>query len=290
MYNAIYVVRGGDIISNNISIQSSSQSDIAIDKTVTVYLSPDFIQVVDVENQHTIDYKKLSKNTVLNVRTGEVKTITSNKSEKRSIDSIRKTFSKLSLLINCNYFGHRSECFISFSYAHIISGYEELKRDIKNLWARFQRRNKERIPFRCLVLIEYQRNGNPHLHLLLKRLDNCTLTTEYVNSLFSWTKGTIDVQRLYDANGLAEYLNPFIVSKKREQLKFYKQGQQIYRCYGQFVRPQKIKMTAKEALRLVDENQLVEYQSKAYLVLNDDVIVNKITKKYFKKGVKQNEK
>lgn len=267
---------------NDISIQKSSNSDIKADKTVTVYYSPDFIQLVDVENQHTIDYQKLSKNTILNVRTGEVKTMTSNNNKKRSIGSLRKTFSKLSLLINCNYFGHRSECFISLSYAHIISSYEELKRDIKNLWARFQRRNKDRILFRCLILIEYQGNGNPHLHLLLKRLDNCTLTTEYVNSLLSWDKGTIDVQRLYDANGLSEYLNPFIVSTKRERLKLYKSGQQIYRCYGQFVRPQKLKMTAEEALRLVEENQLTEFQSKSYLILNDNEVVNKITKKHFK--------
>lgn len=131
------------------------------------------------------------------------------------------------------------------------------------------------------LIIEYQGNGNPHLHLLLKRLDNCTLTTEYVNSLLSWDKGTIDIQRLYDANGLSEYLNPFIVSTKRERLKLYKSGQQIYRCYGQFVRPQKLKMTAEEALRLVEENQLTEFQSKSYVILNDDEIVNHITKKLY---------
>lgn len=228
----------------------------------------------------------MSKNTVLNVQTGETKKVTHNNNGCRSIGSLRKTFTRLSLIINSNYIGNKTECFISLSYGKKVSDFEEVKRDIKNLWACFQRRNRDRIPFRCLILIEYQGNGNPHLHMLLKRLDNCTLTTEYTKKLFDWNRGTIDIQRLYDANGLSEYLNPFIVSKKKELLRFYKQGQQVYRCYGQFVRPQKLKMTAEEALRLVEENQLAEFQSKSYLILNDDEIVNKIIKKSYKKGVK----
>lgn len=223
----------------------------------------------------------MSKNTVLNVQTGETKEVTHNNNGCRSIGSLRKTFTRLSLIINSNYIGNKTECFISLSYGKKVSDFEEVKRDIKNLWARFQRRNRDRIPFRCLILIEYQGNGNPHLHMLLKRLDNCTLTTEYTKKLFDWNRGTIDIQRLYDANGLSEYLNPFIVSTKRERLKLYKSGQQIYRCYGQFVRPQKLKMTAEEALRLVEENQLTEFQSKSYVILNDDEIVNHITKKLY---------
>ena len=268
---------------NDITIKKSLNFDIATDKTVTVYLSPDFIQITAVENNYNIDYKKLSKNTVLYIRTGKAKKVSHNNNY-RSIGSLRKTFSKLSLLINCNYCGDKSECFISLSYAKKVSDYEELQKDIKNLWARFQRRNKGRTPFRCLVLIEYQINGNPHLHLLLKRLDSCTLTTEYTKKLFDWNKGTIDVQRLYDAKGLAEYLNPFIVSKKKKCLKFYKTGQQIYRCYGQFVRPKKLKMSVEEAMKFVEKNQLTEFKSQAYLIINNNKMVNKIIKKNFKKN------
>ncbi len=274
---------------NDIAIKQTSNSDIEADKTVTVYYTPNFIQITDVENQHIIGYKRLSKNAILNVRTGEVKEVTNNNNGCRSIDSLRKTFSKLSLLIHSNYYGNKTECFISLSYGSMVSEYEELKRDIKNLWSRFHRRNKERIPFRCLILIEYQQNGNPHLHLLLKRLDGCTLTTEYTKKLLDWSKGTIEAQRLYDANGLAEYLNPFKVSKKRERLRFYKRGQQVYRCYGQFVRPQKLRMSADEAMRLVVNNQLAECSSKAYTVMNDNEIVNHIIKKSYKKGDFSNE-
>lgn len=234
---------------------------------------------------HSIGYQKTNKNTFVNINTGEIKTITNDENKNRSVASLHKTFSKLSLLIKCNFFGDKTECFISLSYAKKISDYNEINRDVKNLIAKFRRKNINKVPYRCLVILEYQVNGNPHIHILLKRLDNKCLDIKEIENLSLWSKGTFNIKRLYDSHGLADYLNPFFVDKKRKKLYLYKQHIQVYRCYGDFIRPQKLKITFEEALNLANINNLEEYKNCSYEVINkqDGEIKNKVKKIYFQR-------
>ncbi len=119
------------------------------------------MMVTDIKYSHTISYQKTNKNTFVNINTGEIRTITRDENKNRSIASLYKTFSKLSLLIKCNFFGDKTECFISLSYAKKISDYNEINRDIKNLIAKFRRKNINKVPYRCLVILEYQGNEIP---------------------------------------------------------------------------------------------------------------------------------
>ena len=251
------------------------------DKTVTVYYTPHFLQITDIENQLDIPYRKMDSTTFVNVATGEIKTVMQNTEKMRSISSLRKTFSRLSLLIKSNFYGGKSECFISLSYNKKVSDTKEFNKDIKNFYAKLSRSSN--VPYRCLVVLEYQGNGNIHIHILVKRLDNELLNINELEKLLLWKKGTCNIQRLYDSEGLADYLNPFKIPHKRKRLKYYKQNMQIYRCYGPFDRPKKCRIAFENALNLAKENQLKESQAYSYEVLDHEKkVVNNIIKLIFK--------
>lgn len=270
-----------ELNQNKISVNlKTDEVVIPKDKIVTVYYTPRFLQITDIKNQSDIPYKKINNQVFLNVETGELKQGIKNSENARSISSLRKTFSRISLLIKSNFNGDKSECFISLSYNRKVSDNKELNRDIKNLYAKLTRNTD--VPYRCLVVLEYQGNGNVHIHILVKRLDNECL---YINELEKnslWENGTCDIQRLYDSDGLADYLNPFKISHKRKRLKYYKQNMQIYRCYGHFDRPQKDRITLEEALNLVKVNNLKTHNSISYDIVNDKNVVNTITKFIYK--------
>ena len=46
-------------LENQISIHETSDSEIATDKEVTVYYTPDFMLIVDVKNSTSFNYKKI---------------------------------------------------------------------------------------------------------------------------------------------------------------------------------------------------------------------------------------
>ncbi len=119
----------------------------------------------------------------------------------------------------------------------------------------------------------------------MKRLDGKCLDIKEIGNLSLWSKGTFNIKRLYDSHGLADYLNPFFVSKKRKKLHLYKQNIQVYRCYGDFIRPHRVKIAFEETLNLANINNLEEYKSCSYEVVNkqDGEIKNKIKKIYFKR-------
>lgn len=223
----------------------------------------------------------MDNQTFVNVVTGEMKTAVTNTENVRSIASLRKTFSRLSLLIKSNFYGDKSECFISVSYNRKIYDKKKLNRNIKNIYAKLTRNSD--VPYRCLVILEYQGNGNIHIHTLVKRLDNECLQVKELENLSLWENGTCDIQRLYNSDGLADYLNPFKIHHKRKRLKFYKRNMQIYRCYGHFDRPKKYKITFEEALNMVKVNNLKECKSDYYEVIeNSNNVINLITKNYYK--------
>lgn len=271
--------KGGYKISK-IEIVKTSDSLIEPQKEVTVYCSPEFVKIIDIKNYHNIDYKKISSNEFVNTQTGEVKTVMDKTNNVRAISSLRKSFSRLSLMINCNFFGDKSEVFITLSYDYKVTEGKEINKDINSVWDSFQRKNKEKIPYRCLIIIEYNRYGNPHYHILLKRLDGQNLSIQELCQKFLWQKGSIDIRPLHTIDGLVEYLNPFNVKRKREQIHYYKRNMQIYRCYGHFDRPEKFRMTFQDALDLVKENNLRESKRKSYEIVeaSRNSVINLITK------------
>lgn len=270
-------------MNNKISVVAPDDCTFKKDDEVTVYYSPNFMLLTKKQECSNVNYVKLSKNEYLNTVTGDVR-ITENKMlDYRSYESLRKTFFKLSLLINSNFFGGESESFITLSYNRKIEDDSYVSKDIKNFWAKLGRFVKTPKLYRGVFLIEYQCNGQPHIHVLLKRLDykKISLTKKDVCSL--WGNGTVDIQSIYDIDGLIKYLSPFHNHKKIKRLHFYKPYQKVYRCKGDFNRPNKFKSTFEESLALAKVNNLKECEKDSYEVINaNNDVVNVIKKLKFR--------
>ena len=237
--------------------------------------------ITSICTRNDVGYRKLSDNAYLNTQTSEIKERKQNKSEYRSVESLRKSFFKLSLLINSNFFGDKSELFITLSYKNEVEA-DALNKDLKNFRNSLFRLCKSLFDFRCLLIIEPQRNGRPHIHALLKRLDGSEMTLSQSDVERIWKHGSCDIKHIYDINGLAEYLSPFKVKKKRKRLGFYKQNVRTYRCYGVFERAKKYTMSYGDAMALAKTKDFKVYKSCSYdVVNNENIIVNNISKIYF---------
>ena len=274
---------------NKISVVRTNNLPIEKDDIVTVYFSKKYMLISHKQSGDNVGYKKLSNNQYLNTATGEIKTIDKSANDIRSIESLRKTFLKLSVLISLNFNGGNSEAFISLTYNRKVTEDDSVTRDIKNLWGRFCRFVDDYKLYKAIFVIEYQgfqANHNPHVHLLLKRTDNKKIPFSKPDIYSLWGNGQVDVQTIYDIDGLIDYLNPFHNNKKLKRLSYYKQNEKVFRCRGKINRPQKFKMYYDSALKLAELNNLKEYKNDSFEVASDDNIVNIVTKIYFnnKKG------
>lgn len=269
--------------NNQISVVRADDKPIEKDDIVTVYFSKKYMLISHKQNGDDVGYKKISNNQYLNTTTGEIKTIDKSLNDKRNINSLRNTFFDLSLLISLNFNGDSSESFITLTYNRKVKS-DYITKDIKNFWGRFCRFVDDYRLYKAIFVVEYQRNHNPHLHLLLKRTDNKKMTFSELEIKSLWKNGQVDVQPIYDIDGLIDYLNPFHNLKKMKRSGYYQPYEKIFRCRGHFKRPQKVKIPYSEALKLADENNLQECKRDSFVVLGrDNLEVNKIQKINYKR-------
>ena len=235
------------------------------------------------ESGSDVGYKKISNNQYVNILNGEIKTIDKSANDIRSINSLRKTFLKLSLLISLNFNGDNSEGFITLTYNRKVTGTDSVTKDIKNFWGRFCRFVDNCKLYKAIFILEYQRNHRPHFHLLLKRIDNKKIPFSKDDIYSLWGSGSIDFQPIYDVDGLINYLSPFHNKQKMKRLSYYKQYEKVFRCRGKIDYPQKFKISYESALKLAEANHLTEYKNYSYEVLDyNNNVVNNITKSFFR--------
>ena len=280
---------------NQISVVRTTDKPLNKDDIVTVYFSEKYMLISHKRSGEDVGYKKISNNQYLNTTTGEIKTIDKSLNDKRNINSLRNTFLDLSLLISLNFNGDSSEGLITLTYNRKVAEDNSVTKDIKNFWGRFCRFVDNHKLYKAIFVVEYQgfkTNYNPHIHLLLKRCDNQKMTLSELEIKSLWKNGQVDFRPIYDIDGLIDYLNPFHNNKKMMRLSCYKQYEKVFRCRGKINRPQKFKMTYNSALKIVEENNLIEHENDSYEVVSADSVVNVITKQCFrkKKGNDKHEK
>lgn len=271
---------------NKISVVRTTGKPIHKDKMITVYFSKKYMLISHKESDTDVGYKKISNNQYVNTSTGEIKTIDKSVDDIRSINSLRKTFLKLSMLISLNFNGDNSEGFITLTYNRKVTEEDSVTKDIKNFWGRFCRFVDDYKLYKAIFVIEYQglqANFNPHIHLLLKRTDNKKIFFSKSDVYSLWSNGDIDFQQIYDVDGLINYLSPFYNKKKMKRLWCYKQYEKVFRCRGKIDRPQKFKISYDSALKLAEINNLREYKNDSYEVLDHNGnVLNDINKIIYK--------
>lgn len=190
------------------------------------------------------NYKKISRNEMLNVITGEIIECKTSDTRDDNIVSLRKTISRLRDLINCNFFGADNELFITMTYHENMTDYKRLYKDFDRFYKRLKYRFKD-IEFCYISVVEPQQRGAWHIHLLLKALNKDHLFID--NSLIAdlWGYGFCKTQRLRGVDNVGAYLSSYLTDlfdengrkNKGARLYLYPAGINIYRCSRNCKRP-----------------------------------------------------
>lgn len=192
---------------------------------------------IDKTSNNLKNYKRISKNNILNIVTGEIIEVDKSVTRQDNIKSLRETIKRLRRLINANFEGSENELFLTFTYAENMTDYKRLYRDFDLFYKKLKRRYKE-IEFRYISVIEPQGRGAWHIHLLLKALNTEYLYIENTIIAELWGQGFCKTQRLEGVDNVGAYLSAYLTNiiddkgnkKKGARLYMYPAGVNIYRC------------------------------------------------------------
>lgn len=173
------------------------------------------------KSKQRANIKKRSNNKYVDLRTGEIKQFKHH--DHRSIASFNHSFTILKDKLYCNFNGEPNELFATLtfdnkkapidlafnhneSHNHQIAKYckQELKKLIRKIK---QQLNKDDAQLIYITIMEPQKSGVPHFHLLLKLLnsESINLSEAMLNNL--WSHGFVNIKKLYDTTNLAAYFH-----------------------------------------------------------------------------------
>ena len=235
--------------------------------------------------QNLKNYKKISGNQMLNLKTGEIIQCKISDSREDNIISLRKTISRLRDLINCNFFGTDNELFITLTYKENMTDYKRLYKDFYNFYKRLKYRFKG-IEFCYISVIEPQQRGAWHVHLLLKALNRDYLFIDN-DSVISelWGHGFTKTKRLKGIDNVGAYLSCYLTDifnekgkKKGARLYLYPAGINIYRCSRNCKRPVEKKVIYDE---LVNYRDFKTYEVSYEVIDEKESCCNIVKKEYY---------
>uniref|UniRef100_UPI00403F3BBB rolling circle replication-associated protein n=1 Tax=Lentilactobacillus hilgardii TaxID=1588 RepID=UPI00403F3BBB len=201
-------------------------SDIKGDDRVTIHDYYNKLELVNSPSNYRrstqkASIKKRSNNEYINLQTGEIKQFKHH--NHRSKASFNHSFTILKDKLYCNFKGEPNELFATLTFDnkkapidlafnhnenhnHQIAKYckQELKKLIRKIK---QQLNKDDAQLIYITIMEPQKNGVPHFHLLLKLLnsESINLSETVLNNL--WSHGIVDIKNLYDTTNLAAYFH-----------------------------------------------------------------------------------
>lgn len=193
---------------------------------------------VDSISDNLMKYKRISKDEMLNLETGEVIEIGNSVSRRDNIKSLRVTMRKLRRLINANFEGADNELFITLTYGEDMRDLRRLYCDFKKFYQKLKRRYKD-VEFRYIYVVEPHESGKWHIHLLLKALNREYLFIDNDSVIWKlWGHGYTKTQRLHGVDNVGAYLSSYLTDlfdedgrkHKGARLYLYPAGMNIYRC------------------------------------------------------------
>lgn len=208
---------------------------------------------VGIKSDNLINYRKISSDRMVDIRTGEIIECNVSGSREDNIISLKKTISRLRDLINCNFFGDDNELFITLTYRENMTDIKRLYKDFDRFYKKLKYRFKG-IEFCYISVIEPQERGAWHVHLLLKALNKDYLFIDN-DSVVSklWGHGFTKTKRLKGVDNVGAYLSSYLTDvlnekgkKKGARLYLYPVGVNIYRCSRNCKRPIEEKVMYKD--------------------------------------------
>ena len=132
-----------------------------------------------------------SKNTYVEISTGEIKEFTHSENRQQNYNSLRQTFNRLRDLINNNFKGSSNELHVTLTYKENMKDTVRLYKDFKRFMTRLKRLYKDRSTIDYINVIEPQERGAWHCHCLIRfnDVDKIFLSNNKVREL--WEQGKI---------------------------------------------------------------------------------------------------
>lgn len=268
----------------NIKSKKTTFTEISPESKVKLTFSDDYAEIKATDKEHDIsNYRRISHSKYCNIKTGEIGEYSTTFDNKKSDDSIRKTFNRAKELISMNFSGGKSEVFLTLCYDYTMSDTDKLNKD----YISFRKKLDRRFPnCKYITIVEYKNNGSLHLHIFLKSGDNKQLFIDRDLLIKLWKQKSVYVQRINtkkDVFKLINYTNPFTNQHKYKQISYYKRGARILRPSQNITRPNKLTTSYEHAMDIMYSNNYMRNSETAYDVMaitngNSAIKLNSIKK------------
>lgn len=277
-----------------VSIVNTPLQPISSDSECKLTISSNSAEITVLKHKpHDFKCLKLSGNTYVNQRTGEILDYSLSDDNTKSLDSMRKTFKRLNHLIIDNFSGGQSEIFLTLGYEYVMSDIKQLSHDFNLFWRKLKRRYAD---CEYISVAEYKGNQSLHLHIFIKSLSDKKLFFDRDLIIRLWGHSDVYIERIpttKDVERIAKYLNPFTNPKKFRRLIYYERNFRIYNCSHGISKPETVKMSFGEAVQYMQNKGYIKHSEKAYdIVANLDdkkkIILNNVKKLNFRRN--KNEK
>lgn len=203
-------------------IDNNNIPKIPDDAYVTVTQTNHIVEVQFLEKHNSrVNIKKLNEDQYIVLSTGELKNFNKGSNRYDAKNSLRQTFKKLRYLINNNFVGSRNELFVTLTYKENMQDpkllYSDMDKFIKRL--RYYYKDISRIEY--INVVEPQKRGAWHCHMLIKFIDLKKIYIE--NELMSklWSHGFVNIRSLSNMSidNIGAYLTAYLADIPIEDLK-----------------------------------------------------------------------
>jgi hypothetical protein len=176
------------------------------------------------------------------VDSGEILPYDRSGSRAEGLWRLRTSMDGLRAILNANFSGSTSECWVTLTYRENMTDCKQLTRDRETFWKRLKRKHPE-IPLEYVTIAEPQERGAWHLHEVWKRLDGQKLFIDQTELMTLWSHGGVNIKRLDKADNIGAYLTSYLLNlvtmdsegnikalNKGKRLNLYPPGMNFYRC------------------------------------------------------------
>lgn len=256
------------------------------DSIVTMTKTNHIIEVQYLEKcNNQLNIKRLDNENYIVLSTGEQKKFKKSNKRLDNLNSFRQTFKKLRYLINNNFTGLKNELFVTLTYAENMTDTKRLYFDLKNFLKRLRYEYRHLSKIDYIIVIEPQKRGAWHAHILLKFIDVENIYIENKDMAKIWGFGFVNVRAIstMGVDNIGAYLTAYLTDLpvdnindkkfdkfknnihlkkvnnkyylKGERLKLYPKGMNFYRCSRGIKYPDRFKIPYSDIKKYVGDSK-----------------------------------
>ncbi len=262
-------------------------------------------------NQPSI--KKISGDEYVLLKTGEIKKFENfSKTRQENINSLRKTMKKLRYLINNNFVGAKNELFVTLTYKENMKDTERLYKDLDAFYKRFRYYYRDLTSIDYITVIEPQKRGAWHCHILFKFNDLESIYIKNLDLANIWGNGFVSIKSIDHIDNIGAYLTAYLTDMEFDDLEtlvndtdyfkmnkdldfkevngkkymkgarlyMYPAGLNIYRCSRGIKKPKRVNMTYKKAKEHIGS---ASPTYSGHITFENDTFSNTILYEYYNK-------